>query len=196
MNMPMLAAMRAGAVLIATGLLAACASGPEIRADFDRSVDFKTYKTFGFVSPLGTDREGYQSIVSQHLKSAARSELEARGLSYSETNPQLLVNFNAKFNEKMRVDTVPATGYGYYGYRAGYYGAWPMYAQETYVSTYTEGTLNVDVVDATRKQLVWEGVAVGRVNAKSTDDIKPRIDETVGAIFAKYPIPRADAPAK
>jgi hypothetical protein len=173
--------------------LAGCASGPKVRANFDKSADFSQYKTFGFASPLGTDRAGYKTIVSQHLTAAVRSELEARGLKLAEVAPQLLVNFNAKLSEKLRTDTVPApaTSMGYYGYRGGYYSAWPMYDTDTMVTSYTEGTLNIDVVDVSKKQMIWEGVAVGSVSEKNADDLQPAIQRVVGKIFEKYPIPAA-----
>ncbi|MDH4050523.1 MAG: DUF4136 domain-containing protein [Rubrivivax sp.] len=180
-------------------VLGGCASAPAVRADYDRTADFTQYKTFAFANPLGTDRGGYQSIVSQHLKAATQRELEARGLRLDPAAPQLLVNFNASLNEKMRVSSMPTpvmgmgVGHGYYGYRAGMYGAWPMYVDQTTVTPYHEGTLNIDVVDASRKQLVWEGVVTDTVTQKMMDDMQATLDAVVAAAFAKYPVP---GPAK
>jgi len=44
----------------------------------------------------------------------------------------------------------------YYGYRSGFYDPWMDYsfATETHVSEYTEGTFNIDLVDARQKKLV------------------------------------------
>jgi hypothetical protein len=50
--------------------------------------------------------------------------------------------------------------------------------------------LNIDVIDAARKQMVWEGLAVGRVTDKTMDNLKPAIGEAVTAIFSKYPVAR------
>jgi hypothetical protein len=80
-------------------------------------------------------------------------------------------------------------GRGYYGYRAGMYSAWPAYADQTTVTQYKEGTLNIDVVDVARKQLVWEGVVTESVTQKTLDNIQLAIDTAVAAAFAKYPIP-------
>jgi hypothetical protein len=182
----------AGAMLVATS----CTSGPTVRAEFDKSADFTRYKTFGFMSPLGTDRSGYSSMVSQYLKTATRKEFEARGLTYAETSPQLIVNFNAKLSDKLRTETVPGSAPmgGYYGYRGGYYSTWPMYGgTETVVSQYTEGTLNIDVVDASHKQMVWEGVAVGSVSEKAASNLQAAVDKTVAKILAKYPVSPASA---
>ena len=177
--------------------LAGCASAPDVRVDYDRTADFTRYKTFGFASPLGTDRGGYQSVVSQHLKAATQREMEARGMRLDANAPELLVNFSATLSDKLRVTTAPtmATGVGmgrgYYGYRTGMYTAWPMYADQTVVTQYKEGTLNVDVVDAARKQLVWESVVSDSVTQKMLDNVQAAIDAAVAAAFAKYPIPAA-----
>lgn len=184
---------------LVAGLLAlgGCATGPDVRVDYDRNADFTAYKTFGFASPLGTDRGGYQSVVSQHLKAATQREMEARGMRLDPAAPQLLVNFNAALSDKLRVTSTPSMsmGVGYYGYRGGLYSAWPLYTDQTTVSQYKEGTLNIDVVDAARKQLVWEGVVTDSVTQKMLDDVPAAVNAAVKAAFVKYPV-AAPAPAK
>ncbi len=180
------------ALAAAALLLVGCATTPTatIRSTVDSSADFSQYRSFGFVEKLGTDTANYESLVSASLKNAARRQLELRGLTYSATSPDLLVNFNGKLDEKLRVTQTPSVtmGMGYYGYRGGIYSTWPMYPQETNVDQYTQGTLNVDVVDARRRQLVWEGVAVGRVTEKTRDNIPAAVDALMPEIFAKFPI--------
>ena len=183
----------------ATTLLAAmltlggCASGPVVRADHDRTADFTSYRTFGFASPLGTDRAGYQSVVSLHLKAATQREMEARGMRLETAAPQLLVNFNAALTDKLHVSTMPVMGVGmgrgYYGYRTGMYAAWPLYVDQTIVTQYKEGTLNIDVIDAARRQLVWESVVTESVTQEMLDNVPAAIDAAVAAAFARYPIP-------
>src|SRR5512137_1233440 len=141
------------------GLLAAagCASGPTIRSNVDASVDFKSFRTFGFFEPLATDREGYQSLISQQLVASAERELVARGLQRADTNPDLLVNFSANLDQRLRVTQTPAMpSRSFHSHRRGFYSTWPMY-QQTEIRQYTKGTLGVDIVDAARRQLVWEG---------------------------------------
>jgi hypothetical protein len=168
-------------------VLAGCASGPDVRVDYDRAVDFATYRTFAFESPLGTDRSGYEGAVSRALKSSARRELEARGLRFDEDAPMLRVNFNGRLSQKLRVSAALAPAPAYYGYRTGYYSAWPAYGAPQY-DTYTEGTLNVDVIDVARRQLVWESVVVGMVTAESLANVEPAIDVAVKAAFSKFPV--------
>jgi hypothetical protein len=179
-------------------LTAGCSSGPQVRAEFDPQVDFNRYSSFGFANPLGTDRSGYQTMVSQYLKEATRRELVARGFGYTESAPDLLVNFNAQLSDKMRVvQTSPVYGAGYYRYRGGMYTTWPMYYDQTTVVPYREGTLNIDIVDRARRQMVWEGVAVGTVTDEALDNVQAAINAAVAATFAKFPVAaNAAAPAR
>lgn len=176
-------------VVLLALLLQACASGPKIHVDSDPSVQVSNYSTFGFFPTLGTDQQGYGSITSQRLKSATRARLEALGYVYSETNPDVLVNFGARLDDKLRVSSVPSgptMGMGYYGYRGGMYGAWGGYS-ETMVDQYTEGTLTIDVVDTKLDRLVWQGTAIGRVTEKTRENLAAAIDAVVAEILASYP---------
>lgn len=183
----------------ALAALAGCATAPEVRTIVEPGADLSQYRTFAFYSPLGTDRAGYQTIVSQHLKAATRRELEARGLRLDESAPQLLVNFNASLAQRVQVTSYPAMGwgaYGYYGYRWGFYGGWPLYYHDVY--TYQEGTVGVDLVDAARKQLVWEGLVVGTVTPKELDQLQASLERAVQLAFARFPLaplPAVPAPA-
>jgi hypothetical protein len=178
---------RLPALLAVVALLGGCASEPRLRSSFDPSADFGAYRTYGFVAPLGTDRSGYSTIISSTLRAAVSREMEQRGYEYSAT-PDLLVNFHARLRERQQVDVVPVGGPPfYYGYRYGYYAPWGGYPYETLVRDYTEGTLNVDIVDRARKQLVWEGIAIGEVSEKKLRDPASALPPVVARIFSRYP---------
>lgn len=189
-------AMIAIAALLAIG---GCVNAPEVRVASDPYVNFADYQTFGFVSPLGTDRSGYQTLVSQQIKSAVQAQLEARGMRFSAASPQLLINFNAFITDKTHISTMPILvqptfgggfyGGSYYGYRSGLYSPWPLYVDQTVVSSYKEGTLNIDIIDAARKQLVWEGRVIDDdVTRKERADLQTSINTAVAAAFAMYPV--------
>lgn len=172
------------------GLLAVagCASGPTIRSNVDASVDFPSFRTFGFFEPLATDRAGYQSLISQQLVTSTERELVARGLQRTDTNPDLLVNFSADLDQRLRVTQSPAMhSRSFNSHRRGFYGTWPLY-QQTEIRQYTKGTLGIDIVDAARRQLVWEGFALGRVTQRTTDNIGPVLDAAVVDIFRNFPL--------
>jgi hypothetical protein len=53
-------------------------------------------------------------------------------------------------------------------------------------STTIEGTLFIDIIDANRKELVWQGLGTGALTQKM-DKKEERIKEIVNEILAKYP---------
>lgn len=181
--------MRALAVTMILAV-AGCSSTPTVLVNADPTVDFFQYKTYNFLPELSTDKANYESMESNFLKVAVAQELDRRGLVYSES-PDLFVNFYIHTKEKIRSRSTPSTG-AYYGYRAGYYDPWRGYGgyagYETRVEQYTEGTLNIDFVDAAQKKLVWEGAVAGRVTEKKIQNLEDTIDRAVAAILSGFPI--------
>lgn len=177
-------------VIVLANILAACASAPKIRADADPAADFTAYKTFGFFDRLAIDKPGYSTMAATRLKDATRRELQRRGYQETEANPQLLVNFNTNIENRTEVQS---TGGGFYGYRTGMYGAWSTYPADVYTTHYQQGTLVVDLVDAVRQQLIWQGVAQARLTESMLEQPTQTIDAVVTDIFEKYPVPPVDA---
>ena len=178
----------AGIALFSLLLLAACASGPKISSEADPQADFGSFRTFGFYSPLAVERAGYATPTTGRIKAATRAQLELRGYVYTSDQPDLLVNLNGYLQERTDVNTIPSVEYGYYyNYRARGYVSVPVWTERIQVSQYTEGTLNVDLIDRRQNKLVWEGIAVGRVGKLKPEQRAARIDSTVAEIFAQYP---------
>jgi len=180
-------AILAGAAM----LLASCASKPKIESDYDQTVDFSQFSTYGFFNPMGIENPNYSSIYGSIFRDAISKEMESRGYKQSD-NPDLMINVSGRLQEKTKVTTTsdPYMAGGYYGYRHGNYGTWGGYGYgtQTHVSNYTEGTVNVDMVDRVQKRMVWEGIAVGRINEKKTNDEKRAgIYAGIKEMYAGYP---------
>jgi predicted small lipoprotein YifL len=180
-------ALKAIGILLCLLVLAGCGTrGPTIRTNADESADLTRFRTFTFMQPLSTDREGYQSLISRRLIDAAERELVGLGFQRVESGADIMVNFSARLDQRLRVTQSPTTSMGAWGsHRRGFYSAWPVY--RTDVRQYTQGTLVVDIVDVARNQLVWEGIAESRITARSTEDAGPLIDTAVREIFARFP---------
>jgi len=176
-------------ILALTAGASGCASDP-IRSDYDPTADFSQYNTYNFFSDAGPEDTNYQSFFSQYMIGAITIEMDKRGYVKS-NDPDLLVNFNAILQEKTDVRTTPSPSYGggYYGYRGGFYDPWGGYGYgtETHVSQYTEGTFNIDLVDAREKKLIWEAVGTGKISQKMLDELEERVYAGVPKFFAKYP---------
>ena len=111
------------------------------------------------------------------------------GYTLSDKTPDLLVNFST--NSEARTDvrsTGMTTGYtGYYGYRRGMYAGFPAYSNDVDTVHYKVGTVNIDVVDAKKKQLVWEGTTEGKLTKKVMENPQAAVNAAVANIFAQYP---------
>ena len=184
--------MKSGAAWIATVTLAvagcATTAGRDIRVDYDRSADLGSYRTYGYPEKVGTDRAGYSTILTRYFKDAVNREMQRRGFVYDETDPDLLVNFFSNVREVSDVRRSPQAsfGYGYYGYRYGLYGAWPYYDDHIDTIRYKVGTANIDIVDGERMQLIWEGVAEGRITEAAMDNPRVAVDAVVAELFQQF----------
>lgn len=181
--------LAASTALVAVALLAAgCASGPDIRADYDRAADFGKYRTYGFVAQAGTDTAEFRSLATQTLQAAAAREMEARGYTRSDT-PDLAVNFTGKLEEKTDIESTPAPYYGPgYGY-GGWYGApWGGYGgTEVTTRRYKVGTLVMDVVDREKRVAVFQGGIEGVVTKEMLANKQAALNQAVAHIFSRYP---------
>jgi hypothetical protein len=175
-------------IWLAAAALAACATttGPDITIDYDRSADLSSFQTYGFPKELGTDRAGYSTLITTYFKNAVNREMEKRGFAFDANDPDLLVNFFANVRDVTEVRSMPSSSYGYYGYRYGLYGAWPYYDEDVSTVHYKVGTANVDIVDAERMQLIWEGVAEGRITREDMKNPQPAIDAVVTELFQRF----------
>lgn len=176
-------------ITVGLALVGGCSSGPDIRSDYDRDADFSSYQTYAFFEQTGMDRAGYTSLTSNHFKTAVRREMDALGYRYQVNDPDLLVNVFANAVEKTDVRSRPTATFstGYYGYRGSFYGTFPLYGSEVDTIRYREGTATIDVVDAEKSTLVWEGTAEGRLSDEAMQNPKPAIDRVVELIFNEYP---------
>ncbi len=180
---------------VATILFSGCATPPKIYINEDPAADFSGYRTYDFEDELGTDRSGYSSLLSQYLKNAVSREMETRGYSLSD-NPDLFVNFYLLSQDKIKTTQTPSSSGAYYGYRGGRYNTWGGYSgTETRVTQYTEGTLNIDLVEAKRDQLVWEGTLVGKITEEVRNNLEPIIGQAVAEIFKSYPYSAGGVPS-
>ena len=185
-RVPFMATLVAAAAL-ATG----CASGPDVRGDYDRAADFGKYRTYNFLSVTDGNPAEFQSIGQQMMQQAASREMEARGYTKSD-NPDLVINFKGKLEEKTDIQSTPAPYYGptwgYRGWGGAPYGAYG-YGGGTEVTTrrYNVGTLVMDIIDREQRQAVFQGGLEDVVTSKMMQDRQGTINNAVAEIFAKYP---------
>ncbi len=170
-------------------VFAGCASTPNTYSNAAPNVDFALYSTFGFFDRLSTDHGDYESMETNFLKVAVAQQLDRRGFSYTDSSPDLLINYYLHTKQKITSRSVPRGAGAYYEYRDPFYDTWGGYGgYETRIEQHTEGTLHIDVVDAKTKRLLWEGAIVGRITDRAIRNLEQSIDEAVAAAMANFPI--------
>ncbi len=166
-------------------VLSGCQSLPTVHALYDENADLSVYSTFSFHPQLMPKGDEYDKLSTHHIKAAIVTQMQNKGYRYA-ANSDLWVNFNTYKKQKIRI-TDTSRLYPYYGYRNNY-GVWGAYPRPaTRVDQYTEGTLNIDVIDRSSKKLLWEGIAVGKLTKKTMDNLEGKINEAVALVFEKFP---------
>ena len=152
----------------------------KVYSDYDKSADFKQYKTFAFLKS-GIDKVEISDLDKKRILNAIDQNLQAKGMTKSET-PDLLVNIFTKSREQISVNQFNA-GWGYgWGYGWNPY----MYGGQTTVSSSTEGTLYIDLIDAKKKELVWQGEGIGTLS-KDMNEKDAIVNDIVTKILAQFP---------
>ena len=160
-------------------LVVTSCSSVRVATDYDRNANFNNYKTFAFFK-TGIDKAEISDLDKRRILRAIESELLAKGFTKSE-NPDLLVSLFTKSREKINVYN---NGYSPYGYGWGW-NPWYWNNYNT-VSRSTEGVLYIDLIDANKKELVWQGMGTGYLTS-NMEQKEERIKEFVTKIMEKYP---------
>ncbi len=178
--------------VLATILLSSCSS-VKVLSDYDREADFSTYKSYAFYK-TGIDQAEISDLDKKRILRAIEDEMNARGFVKS-TDPDLLVSIFTREREQVDVYNYPygwgwGPGWGWGGWGGWYGPGWgwgPAYYGPT-VSTRTEGSLYIDLIDAKIKQLVWQGKGVGTLNkSKKIEKKEQQIRQFVSEIMEQYP---------
>jgi hypothetical protein len=165
-------------------ILAASCSSIKVSSDFDKTAGFTSYKTYAFTPdalalPL-------DDINRTRLLGAVEKEMAAKGFTKSD-NPDVLINLTIKTKTQQTATATNTGGYGYgAGYRYGYGGGFSTTSIN--YDTYVDGTLFIDMIDATKKQLVWQGRGTKTIEENASQQRREEnINYAVKQIFVKYP---------
>ncbi|MEM9363507.1 MAG: DUF4136 domain-containing protein [Bacteroidota bacterium] len=183
--------------LLALVFLASCSS-VRVVTDYDKEANFNAFKTYAFYK-TGIDKAEISDLDKKRILKAIDTEMAARGFVKSR-QPDVLVSIFTK--ERERVDVYNNNfGFGWGGFGWGGFGGFGFYNPWLYgpgfgwgggfgpnVSTRTEGSLYIDVIDTKKKELVWQGRGVGTLNnIKNIEKKEKKIKQFVSEILEKYP---------
>lgn len=180
-----------GVVVAVTIAVQACGPAIDVRTIASPDARFSRLRTFR-VLPVPREPRGepldarhpmlVNSIANRVLRQAIVLGFESQGYVVDEGNPDFTVAVYASAREKLQVT------YWDYGYpwRPRWWSGWGRGRVGPTVTEYTEGTVIIDVLEPTSRDLLWRGRGVAIV----TDDEREyltHLRNTVAAILEKFP---------
>ncbi|MCP4975049.1 MAG: DUF4136 domain-containing protein [Maribacter sp.] len=167
--------------------LSSCVS-VRVLSDYDKEANFNEYKSYAFYK-TGIDKAHLSDLDKKRILKAIDAEMSSRGM-VKEQNPDLLISIFTKEREQVDIYNNYWGGMYGWGWSPWYYGGYGPGWGWNYpnVSTRTQGSLYIDLIDAKNKELVWQGKGVGTLNnTKNIEKKEERIREFVTEILQQYP---------
>jgi hypothetical protein len=156
--------------------------------NFDSTADFSKYKTYRWEQhPQSIDID---QITLRKLGAAFDAELVKKGLTKTESgNVDMVIVYQAAVTREKEINSYSsgwASGTG--GWGGGAFGS----STTNYnVTTIHIGSLNLDMYDAARKQLVWRGIASKTLDPKAKPEKQDKnIAKAAQKMLKNYPPPK------
>lgn len=172
------------AAMLAVVVLTGCSS-VSVNYDYDHEADFRKFTSYDWMAgptvAIGNARAAMQqnTLLDQRIRRAVDEQLAQKGLKQDTSSPDLIVVYHTGVEDKVNV-----TDWGYtYG---SYYWGWGGRAIDVY--QYQEGTLIIDLIDASTEMLVWRGWATKTLEDNpSPEQVDNTINSVVEKILRDYP---------
>ena len=165
--------------LILLTLLGGCSS-MSVQTDFAPDVDFSDFETFQYKE---SDKSFARTspLSDRRIVEAIRREAAASGLTEVDSDPDVYVTYYGSTDEQLQFQTV------YTGVGRGW-GRWGggISTASTRATTFTEGTLVIDVWDAGENELLWRSV-VSDTLGDNPERNAERINRGVARAFERFP---------
>jgi len=167
----------------------------QVNSDYDPDVSFSGYHFYNWIpdapATTGDPRIDSNTLLHDRVHKAIDGQLAAKGYVKSKTDkPDFWVTYYVTLDKQTEIQTIN----NYYNYGPGWgwrdrdYYYYPFYGSETYIYTYDQGTLIVDIVNPSNRKLVWRGTAIDKVNFSNTPEQKQqKITEVVRKLFMQFP---------
>ena len=153
-------------------------SSMTVRADHDSQNNFGAYFTFAVFERQEKEshRPQMSPIVDRRIGAAMAAELNAKGFdTASPRQADFLVTFYTAGRRRVVINRAGGYGWGRWGRRGG----------ATWVNSFPEGTLVIDIIDRRNRQLVWRGVGEGAFTSTNPSDQK--VAKRISKILRTFP---------
>ena len=167
-------------LILATTLLSSTigCSTMTVRADHDSQIDFGAYSSFALFERQGKQnrRPQMSPLVDRRIASSMAGDLKSKGFRPATArDADILVTFYTAVRERVVINRAGWYGWGRRGWRGG----------ATWVNSFPEGTLVIDIIDRRKRELVWRGVGQGAFSSTNPSDEK--VAKRVSKILQSFP---------
>ena len=150
-------------ILSLVSLLSGC--NIKVNSSYEKNQDFSEYKTFCWLKGCEFTFTGPQyledSLLRENIKNAIIAEMNKKGFTQDENNPDLLIDFHISVENESSII--------YHRGDDDIYEFKPFPDQE--VVNYLKGTIVIDMVDKEQGKMVWRSEAIGYM------DLHPDLSE-------------------
>jgi len=164
-------------------LTAIAAPAQKVRVDHDSSINFSSFKTFGW----SDGQVSRNATVAQIITSGIERELVAKGLTRNDSNPDI------------KIAVMAAVGMDLQGVGPSWnnaeYKSWGGYGNAAALMNVSTGTLLIDLLETKNKMSVWRGVAkqtlhspaIGVPSDSEIRKVEKQINSALKKMFRQYP---------
>jgi hypothetical protein len=171
-------------------VLSNIALGQKIKVDYDKSVDFRTYKTYTWGELGGAA----MPLLRMNIIGAIDEQLQAKGLVKVEKDADLMVTYvGAMGGETVRGASAPIY--------PGYSGPPPAINSTMWTGangkgasgaalTYPKGSLVVELMDPHAALITWRAVGNVKLNTEKKQQSLEKINGMIAKMFVGFPPPK------
>jgi len=159
----------------------AVAFAQDVTFDYDRSANFRGYRSYAWIR--GTEIS--DELNHKRIVQAVDAQLAAKGLTATDATgePDLLVAYHAAFDRQLQINT-----YGAGPYRLGGIGS-------ARVEPIVKGALAVELIDAKTRTTVWRGIASDELDVDAKPEKREKnINHAAEKLFKNYPPKQKEMP--
>ncbi len=163
-----------------------CGFAQDVQYNFDKDADFTQFKTYRWEKH--PDSLDIDQLTLKQLGDAFNAELAKKGLTEKTTGDVDLVIVYQVATKREKEITSFGTDWGYGpGWRRGWYGPGGGMTTTT-ISTITIGSLDLDMFDAAKKQLVWRGLVSKALDANAKPEKREKeMRKAAQKLLKNYP---------
>jgi len=176
-------------VLIALAAWGCASPGsiPVVQSEYWKDENYAALKRYAWLPSDAHRRE--QTQAEDHrlhdlIRETIDERLRAQGFVRSETSDaDFLVTYHCKISEQLQSNMIDRVWYG-----SADEGDWENVTRRIELSSFDEGSIVIDFVNAASGKRVWRGLAQGRVSMDATpEQYKEIVDQSVRSILAEFP---------